>query len=154
MIRFLPACLLFSVAITGLADDNDTDQRQGVAIALRGTPKVDGKIDDLWKSCPKHTVALPITELLKIEQKDMATATVQLLWDGRHLYALWVVNDAALSAESSDDWAQDSVELFLDQHQDKSTTYQADDAQYRVNFQGKRSGQGTGGDGRPHGRRV
>jgi len=146
MIRFLPACLLFSVAITGLADDNDTDQRQGVAIALRGTPKVDGKIDDLWKSCPKHTVALPITELLKIEQKDMATATVQLLWDGRHLYALWVVNDAALSAESSDDWAQDSVELFLDQHQDKSTTYQADDAQYRVNFQGKRSGQGTGYD--------
>ena len=146
MIRFLYAYLVISVATVASAQNQNAKPLKGVAVAKKGTPAVDAKIDEVWKSCPKYMVNQPIADLLEIDPKEMATATVRLLWDDRHLYALWVVKDSALSADSSDDWAQDSVELFLDQQQDQSTTYDTDDAQYRVNYEGKISGQGTGYD--------
>lgn len=105
---------------------------------------LDAKIDEIWKSCPKYLINKPITESLEIDPDDIATATVRLLWDDGKFYALWVVNDSELSADAGDDWAQDSIELFLDQNPARSTTYDADDAQYRVNYEGKISGQGSG----------
>ena len=146
MIRFLSACLVISFAATAWSQDQPDKSKKGVAAANKGTPKIDAKIDEIWKTCPKYLVNQPITDLLEIDSKDMATATVRLLWDDRYLYALWVVKDSELSADAGDDWAQDSVELFLDQQQDRSISYESDDAQYRVNFEGKISGQGTGYD--------
>ena len=146
MIRFLPAYLVIVFAATAWSQDQLDKSKKGVAVAKKGTPKVDAKIDEIWKTCPKYVVDQPIADLLEIDSKDMATATVRLLWDDRYLYALWVVKDTELSADAEDDWAQDSVELFLDQQQDQSTSYENDDAQYRVNFEGKISGQGTGYD--------
>ena len=64
MIRFLHTCLVFSIAISAWANDQDANQPKGIAIAKQGTPKLDGKIDDRWKACPKHAVALPIAESL------------------------------------------------------------------------------------------
>ena len=146
MIRFLSACLVISFAAAAWSQDQPDKSKKGIAVAKKGTPKLDAKIDEIWKNCPKYLVNQPIADLLEIDPKDMATATVRLLWDDRYLYALWVVKDAELSADADDDWAQDSVELFLDQQQDRSTSYENDDAQYRVNFEGKISGQGTGYD--------
>jgi len=146
MIRFLYCCLIISFATSTLAQGQKGKASKEVAIAKKGTPVLDAKMDEIWKSCPKYMVDQPITESLEIAPKDMATATVRLLWDNGHLYVLWVVKDAELSADAGDDWAQDSVELFLDQNLARSTTYEADDAQYRVNYEGKISGQGTGYD--------
>ena len=134
--------LLLGVAVVGTADDSKTD----VAIAIQGTPKIDGKIDDAWKKAPAVHVNKPISDLLTIEPKDIATAAVQFMYDKDHLYALWIVKDSALSADAIDDWAQDSVELFLDQNQNRTNVYEDDDAQYRVNYEGKLSGQGAGYD--------
>ena len=144
MIRFLSACLVIAFAATAWSQDQPEKSKKSIAVAKKGTPNLDAKIDEIWKNCPKYLVNQPIADLLEIDPKDMATATVRLLWDDRYLYALWVVKDAELSADADDDWAQDSVELFLDQQQDRSTSYENDDAQYRVNFEGKISGQGTG----------
>ena len=146
MIRFLSACLIISLATTAWSQNLTAKPQKGVAFAKKGTPNIDAKIDGIWKTCPKFLVNQPIAELLEIDSKEMATATVRLLWDDRYLYALWVVKDSKLSADAGDDWAQDSVELFLDQLQDKSTSYDTDDAQYRVNYEGIISGQGTGYD--------
>ena len=146
MIRFLSACLVISFSSTAWAQNQPDKSKKSIAVAKKGTPKIDAKIDEIWNTCPKYLVNHPIADLLEIDSKDMATATVRLLWDDRYLYALWVVKDTELSADAGDDWAQDSVELFLDQHQNKSTVYGNDDAQYRVNFEGKISGQGTGYD--------
>ena len=149
MIRFLYLGMVFCGMVICLmsqssAQNQKTKSPKGVAIANQGTPVIDAEIDDSWKKCPKFRVNQPIAELLEIDAKEMATATVRLLWDEKHLYVLWVVKDSMLSAEAGDDWAQDSVELFLYQNQAKSTTYEADDAQYRVNYEGRISGQGTG----------
>ena len=142
MTRLLFPLLLVAAAISVEAAESKTD----VAQAIQGTPEIDGKIDDAWKKAPAVHVNKPITDLLAIDPKEIATAAVQFMYDDEHLYALWIVKDSALSADSSDDWAQDSVELVLDKNHQGSTFYEDEDAQYRVNFEGKLSGQGAGYD--------
>ena len=125
--------------------DSESKVKVSVAAAIAGTPKIDGKPEELWAKAPKIKVDKPIEDLLEIEQEAMATATVQFLWDQDHLYALCNVKDAKLAAAAGvDPWEQDSVELFVDQNMKRSVYYQSDDAQYRVNFQGDVSGQGSG----------
>lgn len=151
MTRILTAALLL-FAVTPLIvaqDTNESDTKEEsekgpVAIAIEGTPKIDGEIEDAWKKAKKVKVTKPVESLLAIDEDSMATGSVRLMWDDEHLYALWQVNDSELSASASDDWAQDSVELFLDENNKKTPFYQSDDAQYRVNFEGRLSGQGEG----------
>ncbi len=128
------------------ADENDPKSDGATATAINGTPEIDGKVDAAWKDAPAVEVKKPIAALLLIGEDELATAKVQLLWDAEHVYALWRVKDSQLSAESSDAWAQDSVELFLDENFKRTNRYESDDAQYRVNFNGELSGQGTGYD--------
>lgn len=139
----LPIPLLI-IAFTVSVALADQESEVPTALAVRGTPTIDGKVDEIWAKAEKVKVNRPVKDLLKIDQAEMATATVQLLWDDRHLYALWIVSDKHLSKEAGNDWEQDSIELFLDRNLKRSTFYQFDDAQYRVNYEGKRSG---GGDG-------
>lgn len=103
MIRFLSACLINSFATTAWSQNSNANSQKGVAVAKNGTPQVDAKIDEIWKTCSKYVVNKPVAELLDIDSKDMATAIVRLLWDDRHLYALWVVKDSELSADAGDD---------------------------------------------------
>ena len=44
------------------------------------------------------------------------------------------VSDSLLSSASANPWEQDSVEIFLDQNNAKTTSYEADDGQFRVNY--------------------
>ncbi|MBN1311471.1 MAG: 1,4-beta-xylanase, partial [Anaerolineae bacterium] len=72
-----------------------------------------------------------------------ATAKVKTLWNSQYLYVYAVVTDTLLSKESSNAWEQDSIEVFLDQNNEKTTSYQSDDAQYRVNFDNEQSFNGA-----------
>ena len=163
MIRFLSNSRLIAVAmvvgvlyVKGVAQDAEHDRvlekskgvtktlSPPVVTAKKGSPKLDGKVDEIWKSVTGVHVQRPVEDLLLIEKSQAATAEVKLLWDETHLYALWVVKDAKLSLDHVDDWHQDSVELFLDRNHKRTVFYQYDDAQYRVNYEGKVSGQGEG----------
>ncbi|MDB4679123.1 hypothetical protein OAE79_02170 [Rhodopirellula sp.] len=112
--------------------------------AKQASPTIDGMVDEVWKKSSPVSVNRSVASLLRMDAKDMATASVQLLWDEQHLYALWHVSDSKLSVDAGDDWEQDSVELFLDRNFKRSIFYQFDDAQYRSNYEGRRSGQGEG----------
>ena len=126
------------------ASDQGQDQKPPVITAVKGSPVIDGKVDDLWAKAVGVQVRKPVNDLTVVEKEQMATATVKLLWDETHLYALWVVKDSKLSLDHYEDWQQDSVELFLDRNLKRTVFYQYDDAQYRVNYEGKVSGQGEG----------
>lgn len=56
------------------------------------------------------------------------------LWDDQNLYVLIQVSDAQLDKSNKNAWEQDSVEIFLDENNGKTTFYQADDGQFRINF--------------------
>ncbi len=146
MNRLVSICLIALTCTTASVCSTAPAQESPLAVAVEGTPKVDGKVEAAWHDVPKVQVKKPVPGLLVIEEDKMATATVQFMWDDQHIYALWRVKDAALSAEADDAWAQDSVELFLDQNKKGTPYYQSDDGQYRVNFKGDLSGQGEGYD--------
>jgi endo-1,4-beta-xylanase len=99
----------------------------------KGTPTIDGEIDDAWKAAT----------VIKTESKAMGTSVAyinaRLLWDEKFLYVLAEVSDPVLSDKSPNVWEQDSIEMVIDQNNGKTGAYQADDAQYRVGYKGGKS---------------
>lgn len=135
------------IADSAESEQASTAKERLVAIATRGTPVIDGKVDKVWADIASVQVNKPVQSLLAISKDDMATAKVKLLWDTDHLYLLWNVTDSALSVDTTNDpWETDSIEFFLDQNKKRSSFYQSDDAQYRVSMKGEVSGQGEGFD--------
>lgn len=96
--------------------------------AAYGTPMIDGNADDLWDITPD----IPIDRYQMAWQG--ANGTAKALWDDKNLYVLFQVKDAQLDKGSANAYEQDSVEVFLDENNGKTSFYQEDDGQYRVNF--------------------
>lgn len=96
--------------------------------AKYGTPTVDGTVDAIWNDAP----AMPLSRYQMAWQG--ATGTAKALWDDHNLYVLFQVTDQQLDHASANPWEQDSVEVFLDQDNEKSSSYKADDGQFRINY--------------------
>ena len=105
--------------------------------AKKGTPNMDGEIDEVWNTANSFNTDL------KVEGSDAAKAKVRTLWDENYLYALLEVKDSNLNKDSDKDHEQDSVEIFIDENNARTPSYDGDDAQYRVNFENKQSGGGS-----------
>ncbi|SDB09990.1 endo-1,4-beta-xylanase [Butyrivibrio sp. INlla16] len=100
-----------------------------------GSVVVDGKVDDAWNDVK----AVPLTINLGSEVE----ASAKLLWDSKYLYVLADVKDAVLNKDSSDEYQQDSLEVFIDENNAKTSSYQDDDKQYRINYLNEHSFNGT-----------
>lgn len=98
-----------------------------------GTPVVDGTVDSIWSKA----------QTISVNQYQMAwqgaTGTAKALWDDKNLYVLVQVSDSQLDKKSANAYEQDSVEVFLDENNGKTSFYQDDDGQYRVNFDNEAS---------------
>ena len=95
----------------------------------RGTPIVDGEVDALWAG------ANELVTNTWVVGTSGSTARVKALWDEGQLYLFAHVSDSLLSKASANPWEQDSVEVFLDQNNNKTSTYEPDDGQFRVNYE-------------------
>ena len=109
----------------------------------RGTPVVDGVVDPLWAG------ATEIETATWVLGTSGATARVKRSGTPSHLYVLAQVTDPLLSTASANPWEEDSIEVFLDQNNGKTSSYQADDGQFRVNYENTQSFGGSAGAG-PH----
>ncbi|MBN1978801.1 MAG: endo-1,4-beta-xylanase, partial [Anaerolineae bacterium] len=103
------------------------------AEATHGLPVIDAVEDDAWASADAIT-----TDVL-VEGAKESTATVKAMWGAGHLYVYAVVSDTYLTDKSSNAWEQDSIEVFVDQNNAKTASYETDDSQYRVNYKNVRS---------------
>lgn len=92
----------------------------------KGTVNIDGKIDSAWK----NVQSIPLT----IELGAKTEAYAKLLWDETNLYVYMNVTDSVLNADSENAHEKDSVEVFIDENNHKSSKYEEDDKQYRVNY--------------------
>lgn len=101
--------------------------------APKGTPVIDGEIDEVWSLSAERDVNKQVTAW------EGATGKLRMLWDENFVYALFEVRDGDLSKRSANCHEQDSIEIFLDQRNDKIPSYGPDDGQYRVNFDGEES---------------
>jgi endo-1,4-beta-xylanase len=104
-----------------------------VAEAVYGTPVIDGTADTVWTTAPE----------LAVNRYQLAwqgaSGTARTLWDEQNLYVLIQVSDAQLDKSNANAWEQDSVEIFLDENNGKTTFYQDDDGQFRVNYDNETS---------------
>lgn len=103
------------------------------ATAKFGTPVIDGTVDSVWSKAQ----AIPVNTYQMAWQG--ATATAKALWDDKNLYVLVQVSDSELDKKSANTYEQDSVEVFVDENNAKTSYYENDDGQYRVNFDNEAS---------------
>ncbi len=111
-------------------------------IAIKGTPTIDGTAEALWDNVPEYNINKYVMAW------QGATATLKSMWDENNLYVLMDVKDSLLSTAAADAYMQDSVEVFIDENNGKTTYYEDDDAQYRVSCENVHSfGTGAVEDG-------
>lgn len=135
-IRFLLFLFCLALILTSCTRDSKTYEPfddQGRLIAGYGTPVVDGVIDDVWE---KAGVIVPE---IKSSTGVQAEGEFRVLWDDYALYILFVVKDPVLNAAGINAYEQDSVEIFLDEANDKALSYRSDDVHYRVNYENRQS---------------
>lgn len=96
--------------------------------AIYGTATVDAQLDPQWEKAQMYTTDT------WIQGSEGAKATFRTMWDEKYLYVFAEVEDASLSDLSANAWEQDSIEIFVDQNNNKTSYYEADDGQFRVNF--------------------
>ena len=89
--------------------------------APKGTPVIDGKVDDIWESAEWTNVDKPFDGSTDTD----STLKIKLLWDEEHLYFMAEVYDADINADN------DIVEIYWDMNNDKDTSYSDDDMQSR-----------------------
>lgn len=97
--------------------------------AIYGTPVIDGNLDESWKNAKEFSTDVWVTG------ESGATAKVKTMWDKDNLYVIADVTDAVLNKSNANPWEQDSVEIFLDQNNNKTSSYQGDDSQIRINYE-------------------
>lgn len=112
---------------------NRNDRR---AAAPKGTPVIDGIEDAVWRNAGEMKIDIYV-------QGSGAYGAGKALWDENNLYVFVTVTDPKLSKLNANAWEQDSVEIFVDEKNNKSADYMADDAQYRFNFENYFSYGGT-----------
>ncbi|MBP3362133.1 MAG: hypothetical protein J6N52_14885 [Clostridia bacterium] len=100
------------------------------------SPVIDGKKDAVYElSEPietKNVIAGATTE-------NPSTAKVWLAWDKSGLYVYAEVIEATPANEASEEYKQDSIEIFTDEDNKKSTVIDSNDTQYRVTSLGSRT---------------
>lgn len=99
----------------------------------RGSITFSRNKDPIWDTIE------PIPMTVKTMGVTEEGSTFKVLWDENYLYVLMEIKDELLSDKNSNPWEQDSVEVFIDQNNGKTTSYEADDAQYRVNYRNVKS---------------
>lgn len=104
-----------------------------VTSSIHGTPVIDANEDKIWKS------ANAVQTKTFVLGTSGATARVRTMWDSGHIYVYAEVTDPLLSNASVNAYEQDSVEIFIDANNGQTTTYQSDDAQYRISFANQQS---------------
>ena len=134
--------LFFAEETPNLDSDIVTDEKgftaDGKIVAKYGTPKIDGEIDEVWNNAIE--IKPPHTNNAAVE----ASATFKVLWDDNALYVLAHVKDPNMTDAPSQLHEQDSIEIFLDENNDKASRYGSDDLQFRVNYKNVQSvGSGT-----------
>ncbi|MCT8136859.1 endo-1,4-beta-xylanase [Anaerobacillus sp. CMMVII] len=107
-------------------EQDEKEANQGTA--KFGTPVIGGGIDEIWQDAP----TLSIDRYQAAWQG--ANGVAKVLWDYDNLYVLLQVSDSELDKSSPNPWEQDSIEVFVDENNGKTSFYQEDDGQYRVNF--------------------
>ncbi|QHW33615.1 hypothetical protein GZH47_24330 [Paenibacillus rhizovicinus] len=106
--------------------------------AAKGTPNIDGKVDNVWKTATPVAINVAQAGNTKADT-HMPAATARMLWDNGNLYVLaQVTKDPSepLDKGNANPWEQDSVEVVADLTNGSSAMYSNASGHYRVRYDG------------------
>jgi len=111
-------------------------QQQSAATISAATtaPIIDGKVDDLWNSAHPYKLATVLYDP-PASTNDLS-ADYKAMWDEKNLYLLVDVTDDCLKHDTDpENWYEsDSVEVYIDATDSKSSEYGETDYQYGFNW--------------------
>ncbi|WP_160690586.1 sugar-binding protein [Clostridium sp. C2-6-12] len=116
--------------------DKDDVISIGSSDAIKGTPTIDGETDSIWNNA--KTISTDILADGSVNTEG-AKAKIKTMWDENYIYVLADVTDSKLDKSNPTPYMQDSFETFIDENLGKTSYYEKDDAQYRVNFDNEAS---------------
>lgn len=102
----------------------------------KGSAIIDGDIAE-WKDIPASKLEVKSSSALT------TTAETKVSWDADNLYVMLDVTDDALDDTASDAYQQDSTEIFIDELNEKSGSFDDNDKQYRVSYKNRQTFNGT-----------
>ena len=97
-------------------------------VITKGSAVIDGEIDEAWNNVTAHNLTVNSNPSVS------TTGTVKTMWDEDYLYVIAQIQDAALNNANVNAWEQDSFEIFVDENNGKTESYEADDCQYRISY--------------------
>ncbi|MFD2612070.1 endo-1,4-beta-xylanase [Paenibacillus gansuensis] len=110
-------------------------QKVKTAQAVRAVtpPVIDGNEEELWGTAQQIETATQ--SRIDASYTTPASGVFKTMWDENYLYVLAKVKDIVLNNGSPNAYEQDSVEVFVDENNGKTESFEASgDAQYRVNY--------------------
>ena len=130
---FVCFVLLFCITANTYAQDADAEIPQ-----LGVTPVIDGQMEALWGALTPHDMTV-----FKSGETTVAdcSGNWRAFWDAQYIYVFVVVTDDNLSSDNTgaatEEYQDDSIELYFDIHNDKATTFvdPSDDYQYRFSWE-------------------
>jgi endo-1,4-beta-xylanase len=105
----------------------EDNRNKFVTHAKKGTPKIDAIQEEIWDKAEDININIYV-------QGKGSNGIGKALWDDKNLYIFINVKDNNLSKKSGNSYEQDSIEVFIDEKNNKSVDYMDDDAQYRLNY--------------------
>lgn len=97
-------------------------------VIAKGSADIDGEIDSVWNGITAHKLTV------SSNKSASTTGTVKSMWSEDYLYVLAQIQDTVLNNSNPNEWEQDSFEIFVDENNGKTGSYEADDCQYRISY--------------------
>lgn len=132
-LKFITLLIFFVLSISIFANAQEVIGK--LATAKYGQPKIDGEMDEIWKSTEEYLT----DSYVQGTKGRVAYSKFRVLWDEDGIYIWAEVYDSLLNKDNTNPWEQDSIEFFIDEDNAKKTSYDANDAQYRVSFDNRQS---------------
>jgi hypothetical protein len=95
-------------------------------------PAIDGNMDEAWKAAPAQEIGHAVYAA-PASAADLS-ATFRTLHDRQALYLLVEVADDRLVSDSTENWLDDGVEVFVDADNSKAGVYDDNDYQYHFDW--------------------
>jgi endo-1,4-beta-xylanase len=102
---------------------------------------VDGIAEPAWSNAPAQNIAICMNPALTQQLADCrVSGTVQALWNGPILYLLFAVTDPDITTVSGTDTNRSSVQVYVDQYNDKFPKFEEDDSDIIISAAGQQTG--------------
>lgn len=118
----LAALLVAAFAVGVSAVEPDSTQK--IIKATKGTPVIDGTIDEVWNSAESQKLE---NVYVNVEGSVPHTASFRTLWDDKYLYVLVEVADTTLAGKaiwpsSGNLWKDDSIMFSISPNYNRTAT--------------------------------